>query len=74
MFYWRPIEQVIYLTKVSGESSVKISDRDFSVGKILWLERRFTDKEITAWVGMTLMNQMPDHLEFDAALASCGLL
>lgn len=36
-------------------------------------ELRFTDKEITAWGGMTLMKQMLDHLDFDQALKSCGL-
>ena len=36
-------------------------------------ERRFTDKEITAWGGMGLMKRMLDHLRFDAALAAAAL-
>ena len=34
---------------------------------------RFTDKEITAWGGMSLMKRMLDHLGFDAALCAAGL-
>lgn len=36
-------------------------------------ELRFTDKEITAWGGMSLMKRMLDHLGFGAALSSAGL-
>jgi len=31
-------------------------------------ELRFTDKEITAWGGMSLMKRMLDHMGFAAAL------
>ena len=34
---------------------------------------RFTDKEITAWGGMALMNRMLEHLGFGAAVANSGL-
>lgn len=36
-------------------------------------ELRFTDKEITAWGGMGLMQRMRDHLGFDQALQESGL-
>ena len=48
-----------------------MSDRDFSAGKSMEFELRFTDKEITAWGGMALMKRMLDHLGFDTALAAC---
>ena len=31
-------------------------------------ELRFSDKEITAWGGMSIMKRMLDHLEFESAL------
>jgi hypothetical protein len=31
---------------------------------------RFTDKEITAWPGLSLLKRMLDHMGFDAALAT----
>ncbi len=34
---------------------------------------RFSDKEITAWGGMAVMKRMLEHLNFDAALKTCGL-
>ena len=46
---------------------------EFSAGKVMNIDLRFTDKEITAWGGMSLMKRMLDHLGFDAALAGCGL-
>ena len=36
-------------------------------------ELRFTDKEITAWGGMGLMNRMLDHMGFAAGLSQSGL-
>ena len=36
-------------------------------------ELRFTDKEITAWGGMSLIKRMLDHMGFDSALADSGL-
>ena len=46
---------------------------EFSAEKVMNIDLRFTDKEITAWGGMSLMKRMLDHLGFDAALAGCGL-
>lgn len=34
---------------------------------------RFTDKEITAWGGLSLIKRMLDHMGFDSALADSGL-
>ena len=34
---------------------------------------RFTDKEITAWSGMSIMKRMLAHFGFDAALTAAGL-
>jgi len=34
---------------------------------------RFTDKEITAWGGLSLLKRMLDHMGFDDALAASGL-
>ena len=34
---------------------------------------RFTDKEITACPGLSLLKRMLDHMGFDAALATSGL-
>ena len=34
---------------------------------------RFTDKEITAWGGLSLLKRMLDHMGFDSALADSGL-
>jgi hypothetical protein len=34
---------------------------------------RFTDKEITAWPGLSLLKRMLDHMGFDSALAASGL-
>ena len=46
---------------------------EFSAEKVMNIDLRFTDKEITAWGGMSLMKRVLDHLGFDAALAGCGL-
>jgi hypothetical protein len=37
------------------------------------MDLRFTDKEITAWGGLSIMKRMLDHLGFERALAGCGL-
>ncbi|WP_430231152.1 hypothetical protein [Nitrosomonas communis] len=34
---------------------------------------RFTNKEITAWSGMGLINQMLGRIRFSTAMESCGL-
>ena len=36
-------------------------------------ELRFSDKEITAWGGMSIMKRMLDHLGFESALKEAGL-
>jgi hypothetical protein len=34
---------------------------------------RFTDREMTPWGGISLMQRMLEHMGFEAALGQCGL-